>query len=71
VYLWVRSYKPVKMLPLRLGANYSTLQNSLALSGGMGLHLGPVHLDLGFSDLKSFFQNAKGVEAGLSVSLAF
>ena len=64
-------YKPVKMLPLRLGANYSTLQNSLALSGGMGLHLGPVHLDLGFSDLKSFFQNAKGVEAGLSVSLAF
>ena len=64
-------YKPVKMIPLRLGANYSTLQNSLAFSGGMGLHLGPVHLDLGFSDLKSLFQNAKGVEAGLSVSLAF
>ena len=64
-------YKPLKMLPLRLGANYSTLQNSLAFSGGMGLYLGPVHLDLGFSDLKSFFQNAKGVEAGLSVSIAF
>jgi len=64
-------YKPLKMLPLRLGANYSTLQNSLAFSGGMGLYLGPIHLDLGFSDLKSFFQNAKGMEAGLSVSLAF
>ena len=64
-------YKPIKRFPLRFGVNYSTLQNSLSFSGGMGFYLGPVHLDLGFSDLKTLFQNAKGLEAGLSVSLLF
>ncbi len=64
-------YRPVGILPLRLGMNYSTLQKNLIFSGGMGLHFGPLQMDLGFSDLKSFAQNAKGLEGGVSFRLAF
>lgn len=64
-------FTPIGILPLRFGVSYSTLQKDLMLSGGMGVHLGPVQLDLGFSDISAFTQNAKSVEGGVSVKMAF
>lgn len=61
----------LKFLPLRLGANYSTLQNNLALTAGMGLHLGPVQADLGISDLTGLFNQSKGVSGAFSARLEF
>lgn len=61
----------LKFIPLRTGITYSTLESSLAWSAGMGLHLGPLHLDFGFSDLTGLFYRSKGVNAGLNLSLVF
>lgn len=61
----------LNFLPLRTGITYSTLESSLAWSAGMGLHLGPLHLDFAFSDLTGLFYRSKGVNAGLNLSLVF
>ncbi len=61
----------LKFLPLRVGANYSTLENNLAVTGGMGLHLGPLQADLGISDLTGFFNQSKGISGALSARIEF
>lgn len=61
----------LQFLPLRAGLSYSTLESNLALSAGLGIHLGPLHLDLGVSDLTGLFYRSKGFNAGLNLSLVF
>ena len=61
----------IKFLPLRLGVNYSTLQNDFDISAGMGLYLGPFRMDAGISDLSGLFYKSKGVAGGLNFSLVF
>lgn len=64
-------YKGIDWLPLRLGTNYSTLQNDFDISAGMGLDLGPFEMDLGISDVRGLFYKSKGVSAGLNCRIEF
>lgn len=56
----------VEALSLRLGAKYSTYEESLSFSGGLGLQLGPLTLDIGTCNLVGLL--AQGKEASVSVS---
>ena len=58
-------------LPLRIGVNYSSLQKSYVLSGGLGLYLGPFQIDAGFSDLSLLYNNAKSAELGVDARICF
>ncbi|MFW5981288.1 MAG: hypothetical protein ACOCRU_01795 [bacterium] len=64
-------YSRLRFLPLRVGINYSTLQQNFAINTGLGLHLGPVKADLGFSDLTGLFYKSKGVAVGVNFGLKF
>ncbi|MFW5999741.1 MAG: hypothetical protein ACOCQC_03655 [Halanaerobiaceae bacterium] len=63
--------RPVEVLPLRAGANYSTFREDIAFSAGLGMYLGPLQTDIGVSDLKFFSDSAKSVRVGISSRLEF
>lgn len=64
-------YIGLRILPLRLGVNYSTLQRDFDLAAGFGLHLGPLKLDVGLADLTGLFNQSKGVAGGLNARIEF
>lgn len=59
----------LEILPLRLGARYSSQSKDLAFSLGMGIRLGPLTLDIDTPNLGSLLTREK--EAGLTVSTGF
>ncbi|MFW6386502.1 MAG: hypothetical protein ACOCZM_00885 [Bacillota bacterium] len=63
--------RPAGVLPLRMGANYSTFRGDIAFSTGLGLHLGPLQVDAGVSDLKFFTGSAKSARVSIGTRLAF
>ncbi|MFW6409485.1 MAG: DUF5723 family protein [Halanaerobiales bacterium] len=64
-------FNKLKFIPLRFGVSYSNLQKDFIMSGGMGLHLGPMQVDLGFSDLSAFYNDTKSGNLGISGRIAF
>ena len=64
-------YIGLRILPMRLGINYSTLQRDFDLAAGFGLHLGPLKLDVGLADLTGLFNQSKGVAGGLNARIEF
>ncbi|MCK8825648.1 hypothetical protein [Fuchsiella alkaliacetigena] len=61
----------LSFLPLRTGISYSTLQNNVAISSGLGLHLGPFKLDAGIADLTGLFYKSRGMRAGVGLGFEF
>lgn len=60
-----------KTFPLRLGLNYSTLQNDFDLTAGMSINMGPFKIDAGVSDLLGLFHKSKGLRYGISTGISF
>ena len=61
----------VSQLPVRIGMNYSTLKNNLALTAGAGINAGAWRLNAGFSDLTGLFNRSRGVDFALSTGFEF
>jgi hypothetical protein len=60
----------LNFLPLRTGLNYST-QQGVNWAGGLGLHLGPLKVDAGVSDLLGAFNKSRKVEAAITGKIQF
>lgn len=56
---------PLKVLPIRLGTNYSFARHSLTGTAGFGLHLGPWKTDLAVA------ADLKGASLGLNTGIEF
>lgn len=61
----------MKILPLRMGLNYSTLRKDIEIPFGLGIHFSNYKVDLGFNDLGAFWNSNKGVNFGISSRLEF
>lgn len=64
-------YNRFKFASLRLGADYSTLNNDLKLRTGLGLYLGAWKTEIGVSDIKGLFNKSQGLEFGISSGFSF
>jgi len=60
-------------VPLRLALNYNSQVNSVSLSFGIGLHLGPLEFEIGFKGLEVLISNlgAKELCAGVDMKFEF
>ncbi len=64
-------YKPIGFLPLRIGAATGGNKGTI-LSGGLGLHFGPLHMDMAIAGCGSFVPAAsKGVAFAYGIGLRF
>ena len=63
--------RPLGIIPMRFGAQYSSHRDNLAFSTGLGLHLGPLQADVGVSDLKILSGEAQSAKVGVSARIAF
>jgi len=64
-------YKPIGLLPLRIGAATGGNKGTI-LSGGLGLHFGPFHMDMAIAGCGSFIPAAsKGVAFAYGIGLRF
>lgn len=61
----------MKILPLRMGLNYSTLRRDIEIPVGVGIHFSSYKVDLGFNDLGALWNANKGVSFGISSRLEF
>jgi hypothetical protein len=61
----------MKILPLRMGLNYSTLRRDIEIPFGIGIHFSSYKVDLGFNDLGALWNANKGVSFGISSRLEF
>jgi len=61
----------MRILPLRMGLNYSTLQKDVEIPFGLGIHFNSYKIDLGFNDLGAFWNSNKGLSFGVSSRLVF
>jgi hypothetical protein len=61
----------LEVLPLRLGAKFSTYEESLSFSGGLGIHLGPLTLDVGSPNLVGLLGQGKEASVSVSTGLRF
>lgn len=61
----------MKILPLRMGLNYSTLRKNIEIPFGLGIHFSSYKVDLGFNDLSALWNSNKGLSFGLSSRLEF
>ncbi|NLN17750.1 MAG: hypothetical protein GX162_00540 [Firmicutes bacterium] len=62
---------PWERLPIRLGVKYSTYEERLSFSGGFGLRLGPLTLDIGSRNLLELLAKGKEVTISVSTGLRF
>ena len=61
----------ISSLPLEMGVNYSTMKKDTNINCGMGLYLGPLKTKVSITDMKGFFNKAKGSSITFSNSLSF
>jgi|GEM_PF-7112321 len=61
----------LKILPLRMGLNYSTLRKDIEIPVGLGIHFSSYKVDLGFNDLGALWNSNKGLSFGVSSRLEF
>lgn len=61
----------MKILPLRMGLNYSTLRKDIEIPVGLGIHFSSYKIDLGFNDLGALWNGNKGLSFGVSSRLEF
>jgi len=61
----------MKILPLRMGLNYSSLRRDIEIPVGLGIHFSSYKLDLGFNDLGALWNANKGVSFAISSRLEF
>ena len=61
----------MKILPLRMGLNYSSLRRDIEIPVGLGIHFSSYKLDFGFNDLGALWNANKGLSFGISSRLEF
>lgn len=61
----------MKILPLRMGLNYSSLRKDIEIPFGFGIHFSSYKIDLGINDLGAFWNSNKGLSFGVSSRLLF
>ncbi|GAB6099382.1 hypothetical protein JCM16358_12610 [Halanaerocella petrolearia] len=61
----------LSFLPVRTGVNYSTLEDDLDWSAGLGLYFGPWKTDLGVSDVTGLFNQTKDLKVGITTKIEF
>jgi hypothetical protein len=63
--------KRIPALPLRLGVRYTSDEPELQFSLGLGVHLGPLTLDIGTPDLTGLLYRTKDASLSISTGLRF
>lgn len=72
IYAIGSEFRRTKLIPLRLGVNYSSLREDVEIAAGMGIHISDnFKINLGIADLLALSDNAKGVKFGLSTLISF
>lgn len=72
IYALGSEFRRTKLIPLRLGVNYSSLREDVEVAAGMGIHISDnFKINLGIADLLALSDSAKGVEFGLSTLISF
>lgn len=72
IYALGSEFRRTKLIPLRLGVNYSSLREDVEIAAGMGIQLSDnFKINLGIADLLALSDNAKGVKFGLSTLISF
>ncbi|SFL38262.1 hypothetical protein [Halanaerobium salsuginis] len=72
IYSLGSQFRKTKLIPLRLGINYSTLRESVELAAGLGININnSFKIDFGIADLLALTDNAKGVKFGLATTIKF
>jgi hypothetical protein len=61
----------LERIPVRLGVKYSTYEERMSFSGGFGLRLGPLTLDIGSRNLLGLLAQGKEVSLSVSTGLRF
>lgn len=72
IYALGSEFRRTKLIPLRLGVNYSSLREDVEVAAGMGIHISDnFKINLGIADLLALSDSAKGVKFGLSTLISF
>lgn len=72
IYALGSEFRRTKLIPLRLGVNYSSLREDVEIAAGMGIQLSDnFKINLGIADLLALSDNAKGVKFGLATLISF
>lgn len=72
IYALGSEFRRTKLIPLRLGVNYSSLREDVEIAAGMGIQISDnFKINLGIADLLALSDNAKGVKFGLSTLISF
>lgn len=72
IYAVGTEFRKAKLIPLRLGLNYSSLREDIEVAAGLGINISNnFKINLGIADLLALSDQAKGVKFGISTLLSF
>ena len=72
IYAIGSEFRKNRLIPLRLGVNYSSLRDGFEVAAGMGINISNnFKINLGISDLLALSDKAKSVKFGVSTLISF